>query len=53
MEDILTERVIGSAYSFANTLGHGFLEKVHEIAMAIELSEHKINYLRQHPIKVK
>lgn len=35
--DPLTEKVIGCAYTVANTLGHGFLEKVYENALAHEL----------------
>ncbi|WP_141631500.1 GxxExxY protein, partial [Rhodopirellula baltica] len=33
----LTERVIGDAFEVLNTLGAGFLEKVYENALAIEL----------------
>ena len=33
----ITERFIGSVYDVANTLGSGFLEKVHENAFAHEL----------------
>jgi len=33
----VTERVIGCAYTVANTLGHGFLEKVYENALALEM----------------
>jgi GxxExxY protein len=35
--DEITERVIGCAYTVANTLGSGFLEKVYENALAYEL----------------
>jgi len=35
--DSLTERVIGCAFEVANTLGSGFLEKVYENALAVEL----------------
>jgi GxxExxY protein len=35
--DQIAERVIGSAYKVANTLGRGFLEKVYENALAYEL----------------
>jgi GxxExxY protein len=37
--DEITERVIGCAYTVANTLGSGFLEKVYENALAYELRE--------------
>jgi GxxExxY protein len=34
----LTEKVIGCAYKVHNTLGSGFLEKVYENALCIELA---------------
>jgi GxxExxY protein len=37
--DDLTEQVIGCAYRVANTLGVGFLEKVYENALVIELRQ--------------
>ena len=33
----LTEKIIGAAYTVANTLGTGFLEKVYENALLFEL----------------
>jgi len=33
----ITERIIGCAYTVANTLGCGFLEKVYDNALAHEL----------------
>ena len=33
----LSERIIGCAFTVANTLGSGFLEKVYENALALEL----------------
>jgi GxxExxY protein len=41
--DSLSERVIGAAFDVANTLGAGFLEKVYERAMLIELSARGIS----------
>ncbi len=35
--DQLTERAIGCAFEVSNTLGCGFLEKLYENALAIEL----------------
>jgi GxxExxY protein len=32
-----TSKIIGAFYTVYNTLGHGFLEKVYENALAIEL----------------
>jgi len=34
---VLTEAVIGSAFEVANVLGAGFLEKIFERAMILEL----------------
>lgn len=35
----LAEKVIGCAYKVSNTLGAGFLEKVYENALALELQK--------------
>ena len=35
--DSITEKIIGAAYSVSNKLGIGFLEKVYENALCIEL----------------
>jgi GxxExxY protein len=40
--DNLTQRVIGSAYKVHNTLGFGFLEKVYENSLKIELKKRGI-----------
>ena len=48
----LTERIIGCAYDVANGLGCGFLEKVYENALRIELQRAGLNVRRQHPIPV-
>ena len=48
----LTEKIIGAAYTVYNTLGWGFLEKVYENAMAIELQKMGIKITQQSPIKV-
>jgi len=37
MNELVTEKIIGSAYAVANTLGCGFLEKVYENALAHDL----------------
>ena len=44
--DNLTYRVIGSAYKVHNTLGFGFLEKVYENALKLELNNRGI-YVQQ------
>ncbi len=51
--DALTEQVIGCAYSVGNQLGYGFLEKVYENAMRIELVNFGLQVEQQSPIKVR
>jgi len=48
----LTETVIGAAYEVSNTLGCGFLEKVYENALAIELRLKGHRVEQQKPIEV-
>ncbi|MBI3326104.1 MAG: GxxExxY protein, partial [Nitrospinae bacterium] len=48
----ITERVIGCAYAVANTLGHGFVEKVYENALAYELRRAGMAVEQQKGIKV-
>lgn len=48
----ITERIIGSAYQVANTLGVGFLEKVYENALAYELRNSGMLVTQQWPIEV-
>ncbi len=48
----ITERVIGCAYMVVNTLGHGFLEKVYENALAYELRRCGLAVEQQKSIKV-
>jgi GxxExxY protein len=48
----VTELVIGCAYRVGNTLGSGFLEKVYENALAIELRKAKLPIQQQHALKV-
>ena len=43
----LTHRIIGCAYKVHNVLGSGFLEKVYENALKIELKQHGIYVLQQ------
>ncbi len=50
--DHLTGMIIGCAYKVYNTLGSGFLEKVYENAMALELSKQGIWFEQQYPITV-
>jgi GxxExxY protein len=48
----ITDRIIGAFYSVYNTLGYGFLEKVYENALTVELGNRGLHVLRQAPIKV-
>ena len=50
--DELTKKVIGCVYAVSNTLGSGFLEKVYENALAIELRKAELNVEQQHRIQV-
>lgn len=48
----LTEEIIKLFYKVYNTLGYGFLEKVYENAMMVELSKAGISAIAQSPISV-
>src|SRR6476660_3596329 len=48
----ITDKIIGCAYDVANGLGCGFLEKLYENAMRIELQHAGLAVLQQHPIPV-
>jgi GxxExxY protein len=48
----LSEKIIGAFYKVYNTLGHGFLEKVYENAMLIELRKSGLQAETQKNIKV-
>ena len=50
--DALSNRIIGCALTVANTLGSGFLEKVYENALALELRQAGIAVTQQHGITV-
>ncbi len=50
-EDI-TSRVIAAFYAVYNELGYGFLEKVYENALCIELRKLGLKVLQQVPIQV-
>ena len=51
-DDALTEKIIGCAFKVHNTLGPGFLEKVYENALRIELEKHGLKVRQQEPIRV-
>ncbi len=48
----LSEKVIMAFYNVYNTLGYGFLEKVYENALMIELGKLGLSAKAQHPIQV-
>jgi GxxExxY protein len=50
--DNLTELIIHCAYKVGNNLGSGFLEKVYENALVIELAASGLNVETQKPILV-
>jgi GxxExxY protein len=52
-DDQLTERIIGCCFKVHKTLGGGFLEKVYENALMIELKRCGIRAFQQVPIPVK
>ncbi len=48
----LTEKIIRCFYSVYNKLGYGFLEKVYENALIIELKKCGLNAEQQLPVQV-
>ena len=48
----LTNKIICAFYKVYNTLGHGFLEKVYENALAIELKNVSLEVTQQESVKV-
>ena len=49
----LTNKIIKAYYNVYNTLGYGFLEKVYENALVIELHDSGLKTHQQAPIKVQ
>ena len=48
----LTDKIIKCFYKVYNTLGYGFLEKVYEKSLCIELRKAGLNVYTQQPIEV-
>jgi len=48
----LSYQIVGAAIKVWKTLGYGFLEKVYENALAIELKKQGIPFEKQKPLKV-
>jgi GxxExxY protein len=53
LEEDLTERILAAAFKVHNALGCGFLEKVYENAMVVELSRADMEVEQQKTIQVK
>ena len=51
-EQALTKTIIGCAFKVHNTLGAGFIEKVYENALRIELLKEGLSVEQQMPVKV-
>ncbi len=52
MSEEVTQKIIGCAYTVANTLGSGFLEKVYENALAHEVSKSEMEVKQQFGVNV-
>ena len=52
-EQELTEKILGAAFKVQNTLGCGFLEKVYENALVVELSREALRLQQQKSLQVK
>ncbi len=53
LEEDLTERVLAAAFKVHNSLGCGFLEKVYENALVVELSRAQVPLEQQKTIRVR
>jgi GxxExxY protein len=52
MNEALTKKIIAAAYKVHNALKSGFVEKVYENAMVIELTKSGLSVVQQHSIDV-
>jgi GxxExxY protein len=48
----ITEKIIGAAFEVHRILGYGFLEKVYQRAMQVELEQRGLQAKLEEPIKV-
>lgn len=48
----ITEQIIGAAYEVYRVLGYGFLEKVYQRALAVELQKRGLKVVREPPASV-
>ena len=51
--NVITRKIIGCAFRVSNQLGPGFLEKVYENALVLELVNTGLKYEQQVPLKVR
>ncbi len=51
--DAVTQKIIGCAFTVSNKLGCGFLEKVYENALCLELRKAGLNVLQQKIVQIK
>jgi GxxExxY protein len=51
--DDITYQIRGAIFEVNNVLGYGFLEKVYEKALMIELKSRGLRVENQHPLKVR
>lgn len=49
----ITEKIIGCAFTVMNSLGSGFLGKIYENALAVELGQIGLKVVQQKPIEVQ
>ena len=52
LHENITSKIISAFYAVYNTLGYGFLEKVYENALIIELEKRDLTVRQQVPIQV-
>ena len=50
--DRITEQIIGCAYTVANCLGPGFMEKVYENALCYEIEKTALKFAQQQSVRV-
>lgn len=48
----ITEKIIGSAFEVSKQLGYGYLEKVYQRAMQVELVQRGLKAELEHPVQV-
>ena len=50
--DILSKQVVDCIFQVHQKLGAGYLEKIYEDCLCIELEEHGLSYVRQYPMEM-